>query len=118
MGKPDFTPTSRMPSAQELEHAASVFHLLADHTRLGILATLIYRDELSVSDIAQQLGRPLPAISQQLSKLKAGRLVEVRRQGTSMFYRITGEHVGLLVENLLQHVEHEVFTEPPHHQKN
>lgn len=115
MGKPVETPPDRQPTAVELDHAASVLQLLSDRTRLGIIALLLPGTELAVGEIAQRLERPVPAVSQHLSKLKSGRLVLARREGTSIMYRLCGEHVSLLVENLLQHTEHELFAEPPHH---
>lgn len=115
MGRPSETPAVRQPTEAELDHAASVLQVLSDRSRLGIISVLLPGQELSVGEIAQQLDRPVPAISQHLAKLKNGRLVVARREGTSMKYRLRGEHVSLLVENLLQHTEHELFSEPPHH---
>lgn len=115
MDKPSVAHALRTPSPFELDHAASVLHLLADRTRLGVLSILLTGDELSVGEIAERLDRQVPAISQHLAKLKAGRLVAARRDGTSMMYRLQGEHVAELVKNLLHHTEHELFVDPPHH---
>lgn len=115
MGRPLETPERRVPTEVELQHAANVAQALADKTRLGILSLLLSDTELSVGEIATKLGRAVPSTSQHLAKLKTGRLVVVRRQGTAMIYSLAGEHVSLLVENLLQHTEHELFPEPPHH---
>lgn len=118
MGKPIDAPPRRNPTAPELDHAASLLHLLSDRTRLGIISILLPGTELSVGDIAKQVDRPVPAVSQHLAKLKSGRLVLSRRDGTSILYRVGGEHVSSLVENLLQHTEHELFAEPPHHRSD
>lgn len=115
MGRPLDTPQRRLPTGVELLHAADIAQLLADRTRLGILSLLLPDAELSVGEIAAHLERPVPAVSQHLAKLKNGRLVVARREGTAMMYSLCGEHVALLVENLLQHTEHELFLEPPHH---
>jgi len=115
MGKPLETPERRLPSEVELLHAADLAQLLADRTRLGILSLLLPDAELPVGEIAARLERPVPATSQHLAKLKNGRLVVARRQGTAIYYSLAGEHVALLIENLLQHTEHELFLEPPHH---
>lgn len=115
MGKPTTTPAQRQPTGAELDHAAAVLHLLSDRTRLGIISLLRDDSEMSVGEIAARLDRPLPAVSQHLAKLKSGQLVLARRDGTSIRYRVGGEHVSLLVENLLQHAEHELFPDPPHH---
>lgn len=115
MGKPTTTPEPRQLTDSELDYAASLMQLLADQTRLGILAALLPGAEVSVGELAEQLERPLPAISQHLAKLRHGRLVSSRREGTSVRYRFCGEHVAALLENLFQHTEHELFLEPPHH---
>lgn len=98
----------------ELEQAADVLRLLADPTRLAILQ-LLGDGELSVSDIAEALGRPLPVVSQHLAKLRTGHLVTSRREGRTIFYSQSTDHVGALVTNVLHHTEHMLYPEPPHH---
>lgn len=115
MGAPIEKPEFRQPSPSELEHSASVLRLLADRTRLGIVTLLAPGDELAVGDIAERLNRAVPSVSQHLAKLRHGKLVNSRRDGTTILYRLEGEHVAMLVENLLQHTEHELFADPPHH---
>ncbi|MCB0913382.1 MAG: winged helix-turn-helix transcriptional regulator, partial [Propionibacteriaceae bacterium] len=73
------------PPQPDLDQAAEVLRLLADPTRLAIL-TMLDGAELSVGEIADQLQRPLPAVSQHLAKLRTGRLVTTRRAGTSVYY--------------------------------
>ncbi|RYV49553.1 ArsR/SmtB family transcription factor [Pengzhenrongella frigida] len=98
-----------------LQHAVDVLRLLADGTRLAILATLRDGAEKSVSALAEELDRPTPAVSQHLAKLRAGHLVTSRRAGTTVFYSLSSQHVELLVTNALQHSEHMQFDVPPHH---
>lgn len=117
MGRPTEGAPPREPTAAELDHASEVLQLLSDRTRLAIISMLAPAGELSVGEIAARLERPVPAISQHLAKLRAGRLVLSRRDGSSIRYRLGGEHVASLVENLLQHTEHELFAEPPHHRE-
>lgn len=117
MGKPLKPSFLRVPDSNELQHSAAVIHLLAEPTRLGILSILLAGNESSVNDMAKHLGRPVAATSQHLAKLKSGGLVLSRREGTTMFYQLAGEHVAALVENLLQHTEHQLFTDPPHHRR-
>ncbi|MCG7284769.1 metalloregulator ArsR/SmtB family transcription factor [Cellulomonas sp. ACRRI] len=103
------------PSSETLMHAAEVARLLADGTRLAILATLRGGVEKSVTTLAEELGRPTPGVSQHLAKLRAGRLVGSRRDGTTIRYSLTNEHVDLLVTNVLLHSEHLAYEIPPHH---
>lgn len=104
----------KSPPQGDLNQAADVLRLLADPTRLAILA-LLDATELSVGAIAEALGRPVPAVSQHLAKLRAGRLVATRREGTSIFYSHPDEHVTALVTNVLHHTEHVLYDRPPHH---
>jgi DNA-binding transcriptional ArsR family regulator len=57
----------------------------------------------------------VPAVSQHLAKLRAAGLVVARREGTSVRYSQPDEHVAALVTNVLQHAEHLLYANPPHH---
>lgn len=105
---------SPLPAEPELEHATEVLRLLADRTRLSILALLADR-ELTVTALAETLGRPLPAVSQHLAKLRTARLVVVRREGASSHYSQPDEHLAALVTNALHFSEHAVYPQAPHH---
>ena len=111
------TRSEDIPASHELEHAAAVLRVLADRTRLSILLLLDGR-ELTVTEIADQLGRSMPATSQHLAKLRVHKLVSWRREGTTIYYSQPDEHVAALVTNILQHSEHTLYLEPPHHQKS
>ncbi|WP_456844968.1 ArsR/SmtB family transcription factor [Cellulomonas sp. P5_C6] len=98
----------------DLDHAVDILRLLADRTRLSVLA-MLDGTEMSVSAIAEALDRPTPAVSQHLAKLRAGHLVTARRAGTTIYYSQANEHVSALVTNVLQHTEHTLYPVPPHH---
>lgn len=85
--------------------AADVFRLLADATRLSIVWQL-REAERSVNELALLLGRPSPAVSQHLAKLRLARLVSTRRVGTTVFYRLDNDHVARLVIDALSHTQH------------
>ena len=112
MSHPDGT--KHAPTGSEIDVAADVLKLLADPTRLAILA-MLDGAELPVGAIAEALGRPLPAVSQHLAKLRARGLVLARRDGSSVRYSQPDEHVARLVTNALQHAEHVLHDTPPHH---
>ncbi|QAY63102.1 ArsR family transcriptional regulator [Xylanimonas allomyrinae] len=103
------------PADVELDHAVEALRLLADRTRLAILA-MLSGTEMSVTAIATTLDRPTPAVSQHLAKLRAGNLVACRREGTTIYYTQPDEHVAALVTNALQYGEHVGYVVPPHHQ--
>lgn len=106
--------TKHLATSAEVDAAVVVLKLLADPTRLAILAMLA-GDELSVGAIAERLGRPVPGVSQHLAKLRAHGLVVARRAGSSVHYSQPDEHVARLVTNALQHAEHLLHDIPPHH---
>lgn len=70
--------------------------MLADATRVQVLWSLADR-EMSVNELAEQVGKPAPSVSQHLAKLRMARLVRTRRDGTTIFYRLENEHVRQLV---------------------
>jgi ArsR family transcriptional regulator len=78
------TPVPRLKGTREL---ATVFRALSDETRLRILALL--RDgEVCVCHIQGGLQLPQPTISRHLAYLRRSRLVEARREGIWMHYRL------------------------------
>lgn len=95
----------RVPDDETLAMSVEILRLLADRTRLAILA-MIAGGEMSVSAIAEALDRPSPSVSQHLAKLRAGRLVATRRDGTTIYYSQPDEHISALVENVLDHIDH------------
>ncbi|MEI2774608.1 MAG: metalloregulator ArsR/SmtB family transcription factor [Tetrasphaera sp.] len=94
--------------------AVEVLRVLADPTRLQI-AGLLLDEEKSVSDLAAELDRPGPGVSQHLAKMRMARLVTTRRQGTSVLYRVENDHVRQLVIDTIGHVEHLLEEIPAHH---
>ena len=97
-----------------LDEAVDILRLLADRTRLEILVLLI-GGEHAVGAIATAVGRPVPGVSQHLAKLRGGHLVTARREGTTIYYSLSSEHVEALVTNVVQHSEHVLYAVPPHH---
>jgi DNA-binding transcriptional ArsR family regulator len=94
--------------------AVEVLRVLADPTRLRLAGALL-DDEKSVTQLAAELDRPIPGVSQHLAKLRMARLVTTRRQGTSVLYRVENGHVRQLVLDTLGHVEHLLDEVPAHH---
>lgn len=98
---------------EQFELAVETFKLLGDVTRLKILWALLH-GEHSVTELAGHVGANPPAVSQQLAKLRAARLVCVRREGNRLFYAAKDAHVRHLVEQALFHTDHVVGDVPDH----
>ena len=94
--------------------AVEVFQLLADPTRIRIV--LVLREgERSVNDLAAVLGKSPSSVSQHLAKLRWGRIVEPRQEGTQVFYSLVNEHARQLVADAVFQAEHAVSEVPRHH---
>src|SRR6201747_2510832 len=70
------------------------FQALGDHTRLRLL-NLIGEQEICVCYFVEILGSPQPKISRHLAYLRSAGIVEARREGKWMHYRIVmPSHIG------------------------
>ncbi len=65
-----------------------IFQMLADSTRLRIVALLQDHGELCVCELTHALSLSQPKISRHLGQLRESELVEARRSGRWMYYRI------------------------------
>jgi len=74
-------------SRAAVDQLESLFKALADKTRLRILA-LLGKNEVCVCHIHDSLGLPQPTVSRHLAYLRRAGLVDVRRDGVWMHYRI------------------------------
>jgi len=81
--------------AKPLRRMADHFSLLAGETRLKIISLLTDSGELCVCDLASVLEMTPAAVSQHLSRLRSGRLVQSRRDGMTIYYRMTEGEDGL-----------------------
>jgi rhodanese-related sulfurtransferase/DNA-binding transcriptional ArsR family regulator len=78
---------------------ARIGHTLAHPIRLELLDLLAQR-ESSVEDLGNDLGLPIASISQHLQILKTVKMVDTRRKGTYIFYRLGSDAVYQLVASL------------------
>ncbi|WP_251150210.1 metalloregulator ArsR/SmtB family transcription factor [Cellulosimicrobium sp. Marseille-Q4280] len=101
--------------SQYVELAAEVFSLLADPTRVRIILAL-RGGEQSVSALAETVGKAPTAVSQHLAKLRWGRIVRTRQDGTRVFYSLVDEHARNLVTQAVFQAQHAVDDQPAHHE--
>jgi DNA-binding transcriptional ArsR family regulator len=71
---------------------AQRFKALGEPARLALLAAL-QRGERSVSELVERTGRGQPNVSQHLATLIHAGLVEPRRDGNHVYYRISDPYV-------------------------
>lgn len=80
------------------EAKASLFRVLGHPARVRILEVLRDEGELSVGALQDELGLDSGGTSQHLAALRRTGVVESRREGTSVFYRVGDERVFELLE--------------------
>jgi rhodanese-related sulfurtransferase/predicted transcriptional regulator len=81
------------------EQFAVVGKALGNSVRL-LLLDLLAQGERSVDDLVRELGMKLSNTSAQLQVLRHAGLVETRREGTSIYYRLAGDDVATLVDGV------------------
>lgn len=62
--------------------------------------------EYSVNELAQHVGVTSSAVSHQLARLRAIRLVHTRRSGNQIYYSIDDAHIAALFREALYHLDH------------
>ncbi|MBQ6818890.1 MAG: helix-turn-helix transcriptional regulator [Clostridia bacterium] len=93
-----------MPQDEILYDLAELFKVFGDTTRIRILYVLS-EAEMCVCDIAQLLNMTTSAISHQLRVLKQAGLVKYRREGKTIFYSLSDDHVKTIINQGMEHVE-------------
>jgi DNA-binding transcriptional ArsR family regulator len=92
---------------------AALFKVLANDNRLRILHAVHRAGELSVSDIANEVGATQQAVSNQLQRLVDQRILHSRRDGQRVLYRIIDPCVpGLMDLGVCLISERRGFPEP------
>lgn len=88
---------------QEFEYkadlAAALMKSLGSRPRLMLLCHLS-DGEKSVGELAEQTGLRMSAVSQNLALLRSERIVTQRREGTTIYYRLSNPTVRQLIKVL------------------
>lgn len=86
--------------------------MLSDATRLHLL-WLLAQEESDVGSLAERCAASRTAVSQHLAKLRLAGLVDTRREGRYVHYRLRDGHLRRLVQEALSHADHRVSGEAP-----
>ena len=92
-----------IPPKETMEQIAELFKGFADPTRVHILS-LLEKQELCVTDIAEAVQISQSAISHQLRILKQMHLIKYRREGKNILYSLADNHVKTILQMGLEHV--------------
>ena len=86
------------------EHAAEVLKAVAHPVRLQIVE-LLEAKEMCVGDIVAAVGGKQAITSQQLNMMKDKGVLNCRRNGTKIYYRIENKNVIKLLDCIYDHCE-------------
>jgi DNA-binding transcriptional ArsR family regulator len=89
-------------TADDAVRLAKLLSLLADPVRLRILYALDLVDELCVGDLALAIGASEDSAGYALRMLRTAGLVDTRKQGRAVYYRLTDSFPEPLLEHCLR----------------
>jgi ArsR family transcriptional regulator, lead/cadmium/zinc/bismuth-responsive transcriptional repressor len=83
-------------------HVAELFRAFSDTSRVRILSAIVDQ-ELNITTLAALVGVTESAVSHHMRGLRQMHLVEARRDGKEVYYKLTDPHIVAL---FLQGVDH------------
>ena len=93
-----------IPDKETMDSIAELFKGFADPTRVHILSLLMGKEELCVTQIAEEVEISQSAVSHQLRLLKQMHLIKFRRDGKNLWYSLADDHVKTILQMGLEHV--------------
>ncbi len=85
-------------------HVAELFRAFSDTSRVRILSALL-TGEMNITALAEVVGISESAISHHMRGLRQMRMVQSRRDGKEVYYRIEDEHIIALFQQGVKHVQ-------------
>ncbi|MGB1292710.1 MAG: ArsR/SmtB family transcription factor [Pseudoalteromonas sp.] len=85
--------------ANNVERAEKLLKILANKNRLMILCSL-QDTEMSVSALNEAVPLAQSALSQHLAALRKANIVDTRREGQTIYYRVVDQHAQAMLATL------------------
>ena len=82
------------------EKLAEIFKALSHHVRIKIVKGLIQKNDCNVTEMAEYLNLPQPAVSHHLNILKNAGIIKGIRDGNQICYRVINSTVKILFGSL------------------
>lgn len=100
-------------NADLMAEAAKIYKVLGNSIRINILFFLRAQAQaVDVSTIIAATGLAQSVVSKHLSVLYRYQLVTKKRAGTRILYRLDDPHIVEMIDDMLNHVKHEIKGEP------
>ena len=85
-------------------HVAELFRAFSDTSRVRILSVIV-EQEMNISALSQLVGITESAISHHMRGLRQMRMVNSRRDGKEVYYRVDDPHIIALFQQGLKHIK-------------
>lgn len=85
-------------------HVAELFSAFSDTSRVRILSAIV-EQEMNISALSGLVGITESAVSHHMRGLRQMHLVQSRREGKEVYYRVEDPHVISLFQQGLRHVQ-------------
>ena len=92
---------AKLPSQEDCTQVAEIFKQISDGSRLRILWLLCHCEEC-VSNIAAAMDMSDPAVSHHLKLLRKSGLIESRRDGKEVYYKLADTDQAQLVHHVCE----------------
>ena len=86
---------------EKYNEIADMLKILAHPVRLCIVKGLLDHGECNVSYMQSCLDAPQSTVSQHLQRLRSAGIIEGRRNGLEIFYRVKNERIAHLISALI-----------------
>ncbi len=97
-----------MHSKELITGLSEFFKIFADPTRLRIL-DLLLEGEKCVKEISDTLDVSQSAISHQLKTLRSSNLVKTNKQGQTVNYSISDNHIEIIMKYGTEHIKEKMY---------
>lgn len=102
---------------KSIEEVAHIYKALSNPRRIAIILFLMHQpNRVSVSTITSALDLSQPIVSKQLNVLYRYQIVSRQKRGLSVLYTVDDPHIVEMIQDMMEHVKHEMVGKP--HPKN
>jgi ArsR family transcriptional regulator len=95
---------SSILNEHQAAHVAELFRAFSDTSRVRIISALM-TGEMNISALAEVVGISESAVSHHMRGLRQMRMVQSRRDGKEVYYRIDDEHIIALFQQGVNHIQ-------------
>jgi DNA-binding transcriptional ArsR family regulator len=86
------------PSNEVMEQAAYTLKAISQSTRLCVISLLVNQDEMTVSELIEQLNCEQSLLSHHLTDMRAKGILNCRREGKNCYYSLRNKQIAQIID--------------------